>query len=408
MLIVPDIAGFVGADTLGCLLATGLYEKEALTLLVDIGTNGEMVLGNRDRMIACSTAAGPALEGANIRFGMRAAAGAIDHVWLEKGKMACSVIGGGTAKGICGSGIIDAIAMGLKLGLINQRGRILTEDRILRLTDTVYLTQEDIRQVQQAKGAICAGARLLAEQLGVALCEIQKVQLAGAFGSFLNPENACRIGLLPEELRNRIEAVGNAALSGAKKLACDQKMLPLTQKLTEKIRFLELASLSDFSRTFALSMRFREEDPLTSWLQKAKEMGFDTAVSLDPEALTAREDVRAMCEEDKCGAYNKTGLVLLPWARPSSASRKCGSITGASCCKPLDICEKLWTLSATGKRSSGISETSMPLRRRSGKSTPMPCAWVPGAAGCVSSAPIPSPAGFRKRRCPAWRATACL
>ncbi len=305
LLIVPDIAGFVGADTLGCLLATKLHEKEELTLLVDIGTNGEMVLGNQDAMIACSTAAGPALEGANIRFGMGAAAGAIDHVWLENGKMACSVIGGGGAKGICGSGIIDAIAMGLKLGLINHRGRILTEDRILRLTDAVYLTQEDIRQVQQAKGAICAGVTLLAAQLGVALGEIQKVQLAGAFGSFLNPENACRIGLLPEELADRIEAVGNAALSGAKILACDQKMLPFSQNLTEKIQFLELASLPEFSRTFALSMRFREEDPLTLWLEKAKEMGFDTAVSLDPQILTAREDVRAMCEEDKCGAYNK-------------------------------------------------------------------------------------------------------
>jgi uncharacterized 2Fe-2S/4Fe-4S cluster protein (DUF4445 family) len=169
LLIVPNIAGYVGADTVGCILATGLYAEEKLTLLVDIGTNGEMVLGNKDRMIACATAAGPALEGANIQFGMRASDGAIDHVWLENGEMKYSVIGGGSPKGICGSGLIDAIAVGLKLGQINKRGRIQREDRIFPLTQDVYLTQEDIRQVQLAKGAICAGITLLTKQLGVEL-----------------------------------------------------------------------------------------------------------------------------------------------------------------------------------------------------------------------------------------------
>ncbi len=123
LLIVPDIAGFIGADTVGCILSTKLYEQNELTLLVDIGTNGEMVLGNKERMIACATAAGPALEGANICLGMRAAVGAVDHVWTEKGKVVCSVIGGGAAKGICGSGLVDAVAVGLKLGLINKRGK---------------------------------------------------------------------------------------------------------------------------------------------------------------------------------------------------------------------------------------------------------------------------------------------
>jgi predicted metal-binding protein len=305
LLIVPNIAGYVGADTVGCILATGLYAEEKLTLLVDIGTNGEIVLGNKDRMIACATAAGPALEGANIQFGMRASDGAIDHVWLENGEMKYSVIGGGSPKGICGSGLIDAIAVGLKLGQINKRGRIQREDRIFPLTQDVYLTQEDIRQVQLAKGAICAGITLLTKQLGVELRDIQKVQLAGAFGSFMNPENACRIGLLPEELLERIEVVGNAALSGAKMLALDGTLLPLSQKLTQKTEFLELASLPSFPKTFAKGMLFREEDPVTRWLEKAKELGFDMAVAMDPQALTAREDVRAMCAEDKCGAYNK-------------------------------------------------------------------------------------------------------
>ena len=305
LLIVPDITGFIGADTVGCLLATKLYEDDALTLLVDIGTNGEVVLGNRDGMIACATAAGPAFEGANIRFGMRAADGSIDHVWTEDGKILCSVIGGGAAKGICGSGLVDAVAVGLQLGLINKRGKILTQEHILRLTEDVYLTQEDIRQVQLAKGAIYAGIALLAKQLGVEIEEIQRVQLAGAFGSFLNPENACRIGLLPEQLLEKIEVVGNAALSGAKMLALDKTLLPFTQKLIEKTESLELASLPLFPKTFAKAMLFREEDTLSRWIEKAKEMGFDVVVPLDPQTLIAREDVRAMCVEDKCGAYNK-------------------------------------------------------------------------------------------------------
>ena len=305
LLTVPDIAGFIGADTVGCLLATKLYEDDALTLLVDIGTNGEMVLGNRNGMLACATAAGPALEGANIQFGMRAVPGAIDHVWTEDGKILCSVIGDGKAKGICGSGLVDAVAAGLQLGLINKRGRILTDDHILPLTERIYLTQEDIRQMQLAKGAIYAGIALLANQLGVEIEEIQRVQLAGAFGSFLNPENACRIGLLPEQLLEKIEVVGNAALSGAKKLALDKLLLPFTQKLIEKAESLELASLPLFPKTFAKAMLFREEDALSRWIEKAKEMGFDVAAPLDPQTLIAREDVRAMCVEDKCGAYNK-------------------------------------------------------------------------------------------------------
>ena len=259
LLIVPDISGYVGADTLGCLLATGLYEADRLTLLVDIGTNGETVLGSKDRMIACATAAGPALEGANIRFGMRGAEGAIDHVWLENGEVRYSVIGGGKAVGICGSGLLDAVAVGLRLGLINHRGRICNEDHIFRLTEDLWLTQEDIRQVQLAKGAISAGIRLMAGQLGVEPSAIAQVQLAGAFGSFLDPESACRIGLLPEELLDRIQIVGNAAGSGAKLLSLDKQLLPFAEELTERIEFLELAGLKEFPRTFAKSMLFREE-----------------------------------------------------------------------------------------------------------------------------------------------------
>ena len=256
LLTVPDISGYVGADTLGCILATKLHEQQDITLLVDIGTNGELVLGNRERMIACATAAGPALEGANIPFGMRAAAGAIDHVWIENGNLRCSVIGGGKAMGICGSGLIDAVAAALELGLLNRRGRIRNEERIIPLADGIYLTQEDIRQVQLAKGAIHAGIRLMAQQMGIQVTDIQNVLLAGAFGAHMDPKNACRMGLLPPELEGRITPAGNAACAGAKMIARDRSALALCQQLAQKTEFLELASLPEFPKAFARAMGF--------------------------------------------------------------------------------------------------------------------------------------------------------
>ena len=256
LLIVPDIGGFVGADTAACILATGMSEQEETTLLVDIGTNGEMVLGNRHRLVACSTAAGPALEGAGIRWGMRGSTGAIDHVWLEDQQLRCSVIGGGEAIGICGSGLIDAAAAALELGLLNSRGKILSEERTIPLQGEICLTQEDIRQLQLAKGAIAAGIRLMARQLGISPGNIDRVYLAGAFGTFLNPRSACKIGLLPPELDGKIRSVGNAAGSGAKILAAGEDALAQVQRIVDRTEFLELASLPDFNRYFAESMRF--------------------------------------------------------------------------------------------------------------------------------------------------------
>lgn len=267
LLIVPNISGYIGADTIGCLLSTRMYLEEEITLLVDIGTNGEMVLGNKEHMIACSTAAGPALEGANICCGMRGAPGAIDHVWLDGEKLCFHVIGGGEAIGICGSGLIDAVAVLLESGVLNQRGRIQLDvpifadrlvevdgQRIFRLSERVYLTQEDIREVQLAKGAIAAGIQLMAKHFDIPLERISRVLLAGAFGSFMNPESACKIGLLPNVLRKKITAVGNVAGSGAKMLACNQELFALTQQLAKEITFLELAKLEDFRICFAKNM----------------------------------------------------------------------------------------------------------------------------------------------------------
>lgn len=303
LLIVPNISGFVGGDTLAAILATQLHQQEALTLLVDIGTNGEMVLGNQHCMVACSTAAGPALEGANIHFGMGGRDGAIDHVWLENGRIRHSVIGGCEAVGICGSGLIDAVAVALDQGLINERGRILTADRLLHLTDTIYLTQEDIRQLQLAKGAIAAGIEQMAAHLGVSLEEIRQVFLAGAFGTYMRPASACRIGLLPSRLEDKIQAVGNAAGSGARLLALSAPHLQQAQQLSQAIEHLELASIPSFARCFARQMRFDTAE--IYWISKALALGFTVAAPLNTATLTPRQDVRDMCSEDKCGAYGK-------------------------------------------------------------------------------------------------------
>lgn len=261
LLIVPDIAGFVGADTVACVLATGMYREEAVTLLVDIGTNGELVLGNRDGMVCCATAAGPALEGAAISCGMRAATGAIDRVWMEDGKLQYHVIGDVPAKGICGSGLIDAVAVLLIAGHLNKRGvlqncSVRDGKRYFPLTDSISITQEDVWQFMLAKGAIAAGIRLLIRQQHLRFQDIDRVILAGAFGSHLNIGNACKVGLFPPGLEDRIRSVGNAAGSGAKLLATDPHALALCDRLVKEIRFTELAKLPAFSGLFARSMGF--------------------------------------------------------------------------------------------------------------------------------------------------------
>ncbi len=336
LLTVPDISGFVGADTVAAILSCGLQNRDELTLLVDIGTNGEMVLGSKHRMVACATAAGPALEGASIQFGMRAEPGAIDHVWLEQGKLQCSTVGGIAATGICGSGLIDAVAAAMDLGLLNHRGKIAEGDKIM-LTDRVCLTQEDIRQVQLAKGAIRAGIDLLAAHLGAAVSDIRQVALAGAFGSFLRPESACRIGLLPEALLPKITAVGNAAGNGAVLLANHPEKLALAGQIAEKAEYLDLSTLPVFPKTFAKAMELPQ-----NWCHSAKAQGFTHAYPLDPATLHSREDVRAMCAADKCRAYGKN------WTCPPH----CGTV--AQCEEAMHRYRHGILLQTVGKLSKNI------------------------------------------------------
>ena len=258
--ILPNIAGFVGGDTVGCLTATRFDRLEEMTLMIDIGTNGEMVLGDRRRRLACSTAAGPAFEGAKISCGMRGAPGAVDHVWLENGALRHHVIGEIRGVGLCGSGLLDLVAVLLETGVIDESGRMEDGDYRLEGSDVV-LTQKDVREVQLAKAAIRAGVELLAQRLGIPVDGIRRVLLAGAFGNYLNPASACRIGMIPPALEDRVVPIGNAAGEGAKLCALSRSEFAYSQQLAAGAEFLELASLPQFQDCFVDALEFSEEEP---------------------------------------------------------------------------------------------------------------------------------------------------
>lgn len=211
---LPCLGGFVGSDILAGILATQLHETAQLSVLIDLGTNGEIVVGNRDRLVCASTAAGPAFEGARISMGMRAATGAISEVEVKDGQFRCHVIGRAKPRGLCGSGLVDAVAGALDLGLIKSSGRLAQGDSLL-LADPVKLTQTDIRELQLAKGAIAAGVRILVKDWGATMEDVAQVYLAGAFGNYINRASARRIGLIDFPLE-KVEPAGNTALLGAK------------------------------------------------------------------------------------------------------------------------------------------------------------------------------------------------
>ncbi len=210
---LPCLGGFVGSDILAGIIATQMHQRQSLAALIDLGTNGEIVVGNCQRMLCASTAAGPAFEGARILCGMRAATGAISEVHVTEGRLHCHVLGNIAARGICGSGLVDAVACGLDLDLIQSSGRLV--NGVLALAPEVALKQSDLRELQLAKGAIAAGLRILLRQWGASLDELSIIYLAGAFGNYINRVSAHRIGLLnvPPE---KVSPAGNTALLGAK------------------------------------------------------------------------------------------------------------------------------------------------------------------------------------------------
>ena len=263
--MLPNIAGFVGADTVACLVSSKLAEQKEWTLLIDIGTNGEMVLGKEHRMAACSTAAGPAFEGAGISCGMRGAPGAVSKAVWEGDHWTFEVVGNEMIRGICGSGLLDITAQLLESGQMDETGDMDEIESILLATpqqsatgEEIRLLRKDIRQLQLAKAAIATGVKLLAKKMSVDLKEIRQVWLAGAFGSFLSPDSACTIGLIPPELRGRIRAIGNAAGEGARDVLLNGEMWDYAAKTAQETEFLELASMPEFNDTFIDEIMFPE------------------------------------------------------------------------------------------------------------------------------------------------------
>lgn len=255
VLVLPCLGGFVGGDIVAGILATQLHRSAGVGVLIDLGTNGEIVVGNRDRLLCSSTSAGPAFEGGRIKMGMQATRGAIDSVQLDEKGLRVHVIGNQPAKGICGSGLVDAVACGLEIGWLNASGRIVNMDRTIRLSPTVYLNQTDIRQLQLAKGAISAGIDLLIAELGIANDAINTVFLAGAFGNYINVTSAIRIGLL-EFNERKINPVGNSALSGAKMALGFADLDNELSDILERTSHLALGTNPNFQEKFIAATRF--------------------------------------------------------------------------------------------------------------------------------------------------------
>jgi uncharacterized 2Fe-2S/4Fe-4S cluster protein (DUF4445 family) len=273
-LIAPVVGGFVGADTVACLSATAFEQIKEPTLLLDIGTNGELVCTNGTRRVCCSTAAGPAFEGANISCGMRAENGAVDHAWMEDGAFRFSTIGNESARGICGSGLIDFVALLVRLGTIDETGRFdanATFSERLMKTDSglsfsvsqgeqpVFLSQKDVRELQLGKAAIRAGVSVLLDTLSLKETQIECVLLAGAFGSHLSPDALCDIGLLPEAFRGKIESIGNAAGEGAKLYARNFALFQQSEPLARGTDYIELTLSPSFSDYYVDAMAFPEQ-----------------------------------------------------------------------------------------------------------------------------------------------------
>jgi uncharacterized 2Fe-2S/4Fe-4S cluster protein (DUF4445 family) len=247
---LPCLGGFVGSDILGGILSTRMHESEDLIGLVDLGTNGEIIIGNRDRMVCASTAAGPAFEAGRISMGMRAAGGAISEVQVQDGRMVCSTLGHVPPRGICGSGLVDAAAAGLELGLIRPNGRLANGS--LPLEPPVVLTQADIRELQLAKGATAAGIEIVLRYRGASPGHLKCLYLAGAFGNYVNRQSARRIGLIDFPLE-MVEPAGNTALLGAKLALFSTPDYADIRRRTEHI---SLASDPDFELTYIESMGF--------------------------------------------------------------------------------------------------------------------------------------------------------
>lgn len=286
--VFPNIGGFVGGDSVAGILAATLHVADKPLILVDIGTNGEIVLAHNGHLLATSTAAGPAFEGARITDGMRAADGAIEKVIVENGDISCNVIGNTAPAGLCGTALIDLVAELLRAGIIDATGRILQPAEVPENVSTalrkriiegennafnvrivpaaesatgadICLYQKDVRELQLATGAIRAGVSIMLRKAGLTVDDVHEVLLAGAFGNFIRRSNASRIGLLPPVPTHKIRFIGNAACMGAKAVLLSRNFRVLADEIASMAEHVDLSSDPEFQMEFGMAMMFPEQ-----------------------------------------------------------------------------------------------------------------------------------------------------
>jgi uncharacterized 2Fe-2S/4Fe-4S cluster protein (DUF4445 family) len=269
--LLPNVAGYVGADHVAMLLATGITQAEGVVLALDIGTNTEVCLANRGKLTSLSCASGPAFEGAHIKHGMRAANGAIEHLRIVGDRIEYQVIGGVPPVGLCGSGILDTLAQLCQAGIVDARGRMGEHPRVRDTTSlrefvligeterqdghpAITFTQNDVRELQLAKGAMRTGIDVLLEANCLVADEIDRVIIAGAFGTYIDVASAIAIGMLPRLPLDRFHQVGNAAGMGAKLALISRNKRDEAQSIARRVRYIELSTFPQFAKRFAHAM----------------------------------------------------------------------------------------------------------------------------------------------------------
>jgi uncharacterized 2Fe-2S/4Fe-4S cluster protein (DUF4445 family) len=284
--MLPCVAGYVGADAVADVIATGMHEKDEISLLVDVGTNGEVFLGNREELLSCSCAAGPAFEGTQIRYGMKAVTGAIEKVRIKPKTLEVEyeTIGGEKPIGLCGSALVDIVAELLKAGVISTRGRFNHEttksSRLIEkeeegklstsfiiarkgeaaINNDITVSNKDVSEIQLAKAALHTGCEILMQKKGIHEKDIDHAYISGAFGNYLNPENAKTIGLIPDIQTEKITFAGNTALAGAKMALISRSIRELADKLSRQIKYVELMAEENFKREFVASILLPYKD----------------------------------------------------------------------------------------------------------------------------------------------------
>jgi uncharacterized 2Fe-2S/4Fe-4S cluster protein (DUF4445 family) len=264
--LFPALGAYVGPDIVAGILATGLTLDRRVRLFIDVGTNSEIVLGSSARALATAAPAGPAFEAAQIRCGMRAADGAIEGVKITEGDIELTVIGDVEPVGLCGSGLVDAVAQLVGAGILDHSGRFVAgsserlakigEETVFHLTDGIVLTQRDVRELQFAKASIATGWTILCRELGIEPEEISQVLLGGSFGSYLTPASAVKIGLVPRLPLTRIVAAGNVAGEGAKIAALSVTERAAANAVLDEVAYVELSGRADFNDLFIDQLAF--------------------------------------------------------------------------------------------------------------------------------------------------------